>query len=35
MAQQHLKLDESYEVNEEQNAAINFENTLDNQHQKA
>ena len=31
MAQQHLKLDESYEVNEEQNTAINFENTLDNQ----
>ena len=25
-----LKLDESYEVNEEQNAAINFENTLEN-----
>jgi cell division protein FtsZ len=27
-----LKLDESYEINEENNAAINFENTLDNQH---
>jgi hypothetical protein len=26
-----LKLDESYEVNEEQNAAINFENTLKQQ----
>jgi len=29
-----LKLDESYEVNEEQNAAIDFENTLEN-HQSA
>ena len=26
-----LKLDESFEVNEEQNTSINFENTLDNQ----
>jgi len=26
-----LKLDESYEINEDQNAAINFDNTLDNQ----
>jgi cell division protein FtsZ len=27
-----LKLDESYEVNEEHDAAINFENTIDNKH---
>jgi cell division protein FtsZ len=27
-----LKLDESYEINEEPDAAINFESTLDNQH---
>ena len=30
-----LKLDESYEVNEEHNAAINFENTIDNKNSES